>query len=78
MEKTVRDLVVETLKTGMIHNGQEIDYDGIREQTEVNKEEAREACRNLHGVAEDVSSTLRYQPISNGGSMEDACTKTQK
>ncbi|KAK8053027.1 hypothetical protein PG996_012328 [Apiospora saccharicola] len=76
VEKTVRDGVVETLKTGMIHNEQEIDYDGIHKQTELNKKEAQEACRTLHGVAEDVSSTLRYQPVNNGSPVEDARINT--
>ncbi|KAK7942487.1 uncharacterized protein PG986_011600 [Apiospora aurea] len=59
VEKTVRDGVVETLKTRMIHSRQEIDYDGIRTRAELDKNEAQEACGNLHEVAGSVSSRLR-------------------
>ncbi|KAK8131660.1 hypothetical protein PG984_008098 [Apiospora sp. TS-2023a] len=66
VEKTLRDRIVKTFKTGMIHRKKKIDYDEIREQIELSRKEALEACSNLQGVAEDVSG-VRVTNHENSG-----------
>ncbi|KAK8084437.1 hypothetical protein PG997_005708 [Apiospora hydei] len=59
VEKTIRDRIVDTLNMGMIHKEQDIDYDPLLTQTELNKKEAQDACENFHGVIKDVLRRMR-------------------